>query len=391
MKTKYLYVGNNIFLISKLKIALNGVDLVVDKYPLSAIKHLDKDTGIEVAIVESTEETNKALEYVHFFRENINRDILFFVLVNTKQNLSKCNIDWDKFLKQGADDIFYINANIHHINKDIRKICKRIEFFIANKANLSLSEPLNKDRFRIPLWKRVFDILFSLFAIIFLSPVFLFIAIAIRLESKGKVYYTSKRVGTGYKIFNFFKFRSMAVDADKKVSTLMSQNQYATTNNDLTAEKINVHVAGDTLLLDEDNMIFEQDFLAQKRKKQETSFFKLSNDPRITKVGRFIRNTSLDELLQLFNILKGDMSVVGNRPLPLYEAEALTTDRWAKRFLAPAGLTGLWQVTKRAKSSEMSPSERKQLDIEYSGNYSFTGDLKIILRTVPALFQHENV
>lgn len=389
METKYLYIGNNVFLISKLKIALFGIDLVVEKYLLSAIKYVNSNPGIEVVIFESTQELDKALAFARFFRENINGDILFFVLVDTKQYLLKYHTRLNKFLKQSADDVFYLN--IHLTNKEIRKVCKRIEFLVANKENVVLPEERKEDLFKIPLWKRGFDILFSLLAIILLSPVFLFIAIAIRFESKGKVYYTSKRVGTGYKVFNFYKFRSMLVDADKKVDALMSQNQYATANHDLASKNADVHSSGDILLVDEDNMIFEQEFLTQKRKKQEASFFKISCDPRITKVGRFIRGASLDELLQFFNILKGDMSVVGNRPLPLYEAEVLTTDRWAKRFLAPAGLTGLWQVTKRAKSSQMSPDERKQLDIEYSDKYSFVGDLKIILRTVPALFQHENI
>jgi lipopolysaccharide/colanic/teichoic acid biosynthesis glycosyltransferase len=183
----------------------------------------------------------------------------------------------------------------------------------------------------------------------------------------------------------------MLVDADKNIGALMNKNQYASSDKGEVDNEINKEVISDVLLVGEGKMIFEQDFLEKKGKKQEASFFKVSNDPRITKVGRFIRNTSLDELLQLFNILKGDMSVVGNRPLPIYEAEVLTTDKWINRFLAPAGLTGLWQVTKRARSSEMSPKERKQLDLDYSDHYSFFSDLRIILQTIPALLQHEDV
>jgi lipopolysaccharide/colanic/teichoic acid biosynthesis glycosyltransferase len=104
-----------------------------------------------------------------------------------------------------------------------------------------------------------------------------------------------------------------------------------------------------------------------------------------------MRNTSIDELPQLFNVLKGDMSIVGNRPLPLYEAEKLTTDQFALRFLAPAGITGLWQVTKRGKSGQMSAEERMDLDNEYAKHNSFWHDIKIILRTIPVLFQKENV
>src|SRR5690606_7551932 len=131
--------------------------------------------------------------------------------------------------------------------------------------------------------------------------------------------------------------------------------------------------------------ICEKVYIENKKDKSEGTFIKISNDPRVTKVGKILRNTSIDELPQLFNVLKGDMSIVGNRPLPLYEAEKITTDAFAMRFLAPAGITGLWQVTKRGKS-DMSEEERMQLDNEYAKNYSFWRDIKIILRTVPALF-----
>jgi lipopolysaccharide/colanic/teichoic acid biosynthesis glycosyltransferase len=117
---------------------------------------------------------------------------------------------------------------------------------------------------------------------------------------------------------------------------------------------------------------------------------KFKNDPRVTKLGEFLRKTSIDELPQLLNILKGDMSFVGNRPLPIYEAEQLTSDQWALRFMAPAGLTGLWQVRKRGKA-EMSEEERKMLDNSYARNHSFIKDIILIFQTIPALTQKENV
>ena len=125
-------------------------------------------------------------------------------------------------------------------------------------------------------------------------------------------------------------------------------------------------------------------------KEGDAAFVKIKNDPRITKLGAFLRNTSIDELPQLFNILKGDMSVVGNRPLPLYEAEILTTDNGSPRFSAPAGLTGLWQVRKRGQDS-MSEEERKSLDNEYAQNYSFWMDIKLIFQTLGVFIQKENV
>ena len=128
-----------------------------------------------------------------------------------------------------------------------------------------------------------------------------------------------------------------------------------------------------------------------KDNEMQGNMFKMENDPRITKVGHFIRKYSIDELPQLFNILKGDMSVVGNRPLPLYEAEKLTSDDSIDRFMAPAGLTGLWQVEKRGESGKMSAEERKQLDITYGQTYNFLLDMKIIFKTLTAFVQKDDV
>jgi lipopolysaccharide/colanic/teichoic acid biosynthesis glycosyltransferase len=200
--------------------------------------------------------------------------------------------------------------------------------------------------------KRMFDILCASLALLALSPLFLLIALAILIETRGPVFYISKRAGRGYRIFKFIKFRTMVQGADKRVDDLTHLNQYAAINNPV--------------------------------------FFKVSNDPRITRVGRILRNTSLDELPQLLNVLWGDMSLVGNRPLPLYEAAKLTTDDYAARFLAPAGITGLWQVKKRG-SKDMSAEERISIDIDYAAKCSFATDLWIIVNTPSALLQKENV
>ncbi len=147
----------------------------------------------------------------------------------------------------------------------------------------------------------------------------------------------------------------------------------------------------EVMLVGDDYVVAESDYAKEKQEEIESAFVKIENDPRITKVGKFIRKYSIDELPQLFNILKGDMSIVGNRPLPLYEAEKLTADKSIDRFMAPAGLTGLWQVEERGKGGMMSAEERKQLDIEYGRNYSFKMDMQIIFRTLTAFVQKNNV
>ena len=147
----------------------------------------------------------------------------------------------------------------------------------------------------------------------------------------------------------------------------------------------------ESLLISDDFVITEEDFIKKKEVIKQNTFVKLENDPRVTRVGRFIRKYSIDELPQLFNILKGDMSIVGNRPLPLYEAELLTSDAYIDRFMAPSGLTGLWQVEKRGDSGKMSAEERKQLDIKYARDFSFWLDMKIIFKTLTAFVQKENV
>lgn len=274
----------------------------------------------------------------------------------------------EKFDAQERDLAIKIGAEDYYTDQISAKyLAFRIEFLTRLKvlANENAEEvgqkpkPLlhNSDSFKMWSMKRAFDIVVSAMILLLISPVLLLIAIAIKMDSKGPVFYISKRAGKGYQIFNFYKFRSMRQDADKIVEQLKHLNQY---NGSGDAEN------GDAL------------------------FFKVKNDPRITRLGSFLRKTSLDELPQLINVLKGDMSLVGNRPLPLYEAEKLTQDQWALRFLAPAGITGLWQITKRGKE-DMSEAERVALDMEYAKKNSFWYDMKIMLKTPTALLQKEDV
>jgi lipopolysaccharide/colanic/teichoic acid biosynthesis glycosyltransferase len=209
-------------------------------------------------------------------------------------------------------------------------LLERLDFLIKFKLirpQLSALEEADIT-YKLPAGKRLFDVLISAGAILVLSPVYILTALIIALTSKGPVIYKSKRVGTGYNIFHFYKFRSMYVDADKSLDKVSQLNRYNSNGADPKSQAI---------------------------------FVKIKDDPRVTRFGHFIRKTSIDELPQLFNVLNGDMSLVGNRPLPLYEAEMLTSNEWSMRFMGPAGVTGLWQIKSRGKR-DISERERKKFD-----------------------------
>jgi len=316
------------------------------------------------------------------------------------------------YQKCGINDTIDSKSSITEMNKKIQ--------FISDRELMLFDDAPSKHRilrFKIPLWKRLFDIFFSFLGIIILSPVFIITAIAIRLESKGPIIFKSKRVGTNYTVFNFLKFRSMYADAEQRLKEVAKEagNQYAEKDQpeeDKDNQSVITAPLGDeaemlmmdmgmesgmmisddeVMLVGDDFVVAESDFNKEKEEEVNNAFVKIENDPRVTKVGKFIRKYSIDELPQLFNILRGDMSIVGNRPLPLYEAEKLTIDSSIDRFMAPAGLTGLWQVEERGKGGMMSAEERKQLDIIYGQTYCFTLDMKIIFRTLTAFIQKDNV
>lgn len=312
--------------------------------------------------------------------ENIGIVLIVDQITDRIRNEAFVNGYWELFDKKSS-------------NEDV---ATRIKYLLRNPIDRNAVIPEIKESstsYSTPFFKRSFDILFASLALLCLSPLFLLIAVLIRLESKGPVFYYSLRVGTGYNIFKFYKFRSMFTGADAKLKELSHLNQYKseTDNNGSSVLVQEMPEEADSPLLYMDGKsITEEQYAILKKEKEAGTFIKIKDDPRITKIGKFIRNTSIDELPQLWNVLKGDMSIVGNRPLPLYEAEKITTDRFAMRFLAPAGITGLWQVTKRGKG-DMSEEERMELDNDYAKNYSLGRDIVIIARTVPALLQSENV
>jgi len=346
---------------------------------------IDREKLPDFIFCESNISGINPYEFHKRLRENKVFDKVSFILVNDQ--ITKKEAIYA--IKQGVDEIMvrpfalknYLQrlsflSNYRHLNKKQRKSSR------------------NKKGYKIPAIKRVFDVVVAGSALLAISPVLMFTMLAMKLESRGPWFYSSKRVGTGYKIFNFYKFRSMYVDAEDRLKDLKGLNQYADNKNQpiITKECANCRKeqACSPLLFVDGKEICENHYLKIKKAAAAGTFIKIKDDPRITKVGRIIRNTSIDELPQLINVLKGDMSIVGNRPLPLYEAEQLTSDNWAERFMAPAGITGLWQVEKRG-GGEMSEDERKGLDNKYARNHSFINDIKLILRTIPALFQSENV
>ena len=356
--------------------------------------------------------------FILFFEKNVrNEDITAITYLRKKcSNIYiilltdlLSNEERDIYQRYGINDTLRLSASITELNKKIQ--------FISDREGILFDDQVSKKhilRFKIPLWKRLFDIIFSGLAIIVLSPVFIITAIAIKLESHGPVLFKSKRVGTNYTVFDFLKFRSMYTDAEKRLKEVSKTagNQYAEKGEEEENHATITAPLGDeaemammamgmesdmmigdeeVMLVGDDFVVAESDFSKQKEEEINNAFVKIENDPRVTKVGRFIRKYSIDELPQLFNILKGDMSIVGNRPLPLYEAEKLTIDSSIDRFMAPAGLTGLWQVEERGKGGAMSAEERKQLDITYGQTYNFILDMKIIFRTLTAFVQKENV
>lgn len=383
---KVIYIGDldevRTILTEKFGDRLVSVRNVVGFY--NQLEDLDE---VELVISETKLKGLRGDEVFDRYASLLNEKGIPFILVGNRMSQELR----EKYLSRGIMEVAWNR-------EQLETVINKVPFYHSMLDwRLHQTREMQKTEYRIPVAKRIFDIAVAGTALLLLSPLLIATVVAIRLESKGKVYYISKRVGTGYRVFDFYKLRSMYTDADQRLKELKHLNQYAEeakkqdalNQNNIPKEKAPPSAAPQLINKDGSPMT-EEEFQELRRKQAAGTFVKFKDDPRITKVGKIIRNTSIDELPQLINVLKGDMSIVGNRPLPLYEAEQLTSDDWSQRFLAPAGITGLWQVEKRGGGS-MSEEERKGLDNKYAQNFSFWNDIRLILRTVPALFQKENV
>lgn len=390
-KISVLYIGDNPVILELLAGHPDEITIYHQENGLKAIDWVKKNMHVDVILSDYNMAGIKGPDLGIYLKQRLGLVKVPFLLIAPET-------DYKKYIRSVIKQKAYIE-DFYPLPFDFEKLMVRIRFLIyyLNELRESESTVLPVRNYKIPIIKRLFDIMVSFVALLILSPFLLLIALAIRLESKGAVVYKSKRVGTGYKIFDFYKFRSMYTGADLKLKDLSHLNQYQEEENIEESEPCPrcaqlpegtycspvLYVGGEKKC--------EYWYSEMIRLKKSSTFVKIQNDPRITLVGKFIRNTSIDELPQLINVLKGDMSIVGNRPLPLYEAELLTSDDWSARFLAPAGITGLWQVKLRGKGGKMSEEERKSLDNEYAQNYSFWSDIRLIMSTIPALFQKENV
>jgi exopolysaccharide biosynthesis polyprenyl glycosylphosphotransferase len=215
----------------------------------------------------------------------------------------------------------------------------RVSLATVGSIPLLTMEPVALDDGKLFI-KRVFDFVITASAMPIILPLMAVVAAAIRWESHGPVFFIQERVGLRKHLFPMYKFRSMYIDAEEKLKEIEHLNE------------------------------------------ADGPIFKISRDPRVTRVGRFIRKTSIDELPQLFNVLKGDMSLVGPRPMSIRDVDHFDKGIQRKRFSMKPGITCIWQISGR---SNLTFDQWLAMDLEYINNWSLYLDLKILLKTIPAV------
>ncbi|MEA3444264.1 MAG: sugar transferase [Bacteroidota bacterium] len=384
-----LYVGDDQEFVESIN--SNGLFNVINKSNgYLAVNHLEKNDLPDAIVSEIVVQGLNGFDLHKEIYDNIDWQTIPYIIVDNAYSPEEKK----RAFHEQIDDIY---------QKPIKpaRLHKRIKFLKDYKLRRNIASYLEGVKYEVktPIWKRSFDIIFASLILLAILPILLIIVLIMQIEDRGPIFYSGKRVGKGYLIFPFHKFRSMYVGADERLKELAeTMNQYNEDKETVSEKpiydcpKCKEYPDGkcSAILKDAKGQdICEYQFNIWKKKKA-MKFIKLKNDPRITKIGRFLRKTSIDELPQLFNVLKGEMSIIGNRPLPLYEAELLTQDKYGERFNVPAGITGWWQVQKRG-GSEMTEEERLGLDVEYANKMTFRFDMKILFKTPFVLLSHEEV
>ena len=315
------------------------VFVIGDKDFLRDIKQFlekDKFLGFSVVGEFSTEEDKNSVERV---LENLSVDTLI-VSISTfpSYRIEKFLAKIQKLVKH----VFFVPQldGLAVLNSEVYPVLFNKFFFLSVKNNL-------KSKFN-KILKRIFDVIISIILLPFLLPLFGIIAVLIKLDSDGPGFFVHERIGEGGKVIRVLKFRTMYKDARERLEKLLKEDEEA-------------------------------------RKEWEANF-KLKDDPRVTKVGKFLRKTSLDELPQIFNVLKGDMSLVGPRPVLKEELEKYYKEFAEYYYMVKPGITGLWQVSGR---SDTDYEKRVKLDTWYVLNWSLWLDFIILIKTVEAVLKRK--
>lgn len=314
----------------------------------------------QVVLIGSQDLYEKSQYYLE--KTNIKVNIHKYLCINRKNSLNDCDIlkdikSFEEFLKKNVIDEALFALPVSQVNKaeEYVLLCEQMGItvrIVTDLFDMKYSRTHVTSLGTLPMItfhsislnnlqlfiKRCIDIVGALVGIILISPIFIITAIAIKIYSPGPVLFIQDRVGINGRTFKLYKFRSMYIDAEEKKAELIDQNQ------------------------------MKGDFM-----------FKIKNDPRITPIGRFIRKTSIDELPQFINVLKGEMSLVGTRPPTLDEVSKYKSYHWRRISIKP-GMTGMWQVSGRSDIVDF--DEVVKLDVKYIDEWSLWLDIKILLKTM---------
>jgi len=356
--------GISIFIILTTRIIIKKIQTYLFKYGI----------GIQRTLIVGSNHIAKEIALEFYKRPTLGYKIIGYLSGNISYEMPEkiCKLgvvsDLKLILKnKNIDEIIYTDDDNKHSYSNIMEALRlgdknRVDFKIApnlygiysikNRISIIGGIPLI-EIVRTPLegWgriaKRIFDIAGSIIGLTIFSPLLLLISIVIKMSSKGPIFYKHDRLGRGGKIFKVYKFRSMKPNAEEMLKEMLKK---------------------DPMKKEE----FEKDF-------------KLKNDPRITKIGKFLRKTSLDEIPQFVNVLKGEMSLVGPRPIVINESDKYGESKYQRSIVKP-GITGLWQINGR---NDLDYSERAYLDIYYVENWSILLDIKIIFKTLGIFFKKD--